>query len=88
MNWHWRNSMRPPRFFSFDARAALPLPLLIVYPRLSTICLAIIFLIVFRFLERKGLTFPSATRSARSWMVGRDRPGWPGVLKRKFIDYG
>ena len=29
MNWHWRNSMRVIRFFTFDARAALPLPLLL-----------------------------------------------------------
>ena len=23
-NWHWRNSMRPVRFFMMDARAAIP----------------------------------------------------------------
>ena len=31
VNWHWRNTMRPVRFLAFDARAALPLPLLLVH---------------------------------------------------------
>lgn len=88
LNWHWRNSMRPARFFSFDARAALPLPLLIIHPRISTIVLFIAFLIVFRYLERKGLTFPSAVRNFRAWFVGRDRPGWLGVFERRFRDFG
>ena len=88
MNWHWRNSMRPVRFLAFDARAALPLPLLIVYARLSTIILTIVTLMIFRFLERKGLTFPAAVRSIRSGVVGRHRPGWLSVYSKKFIDYG
>lgn len=88
MNWHWRNSMRVVRFFAFDARAAAPIPLLLVYARTSTLILTIITLLIFRFLENKGLTVPSALRNLRSWLVGADRPGWIGVRRRKFIDYG
>ncbi|MEM7680257.1 MAG: IcmT/TraK family protein [Pseudomonadota bacterium] len=88
VNWHWRNTMRPVRFFAFDARAGLPLPLLLVYARLSTFILAIIFLIIFRYLERKGLTFPAAMRTLRQNMVGRERPGWPGAYNKKFTDLG
>ncbi|MGB4057542.1 MAG: IcmT/TraK family protein [Alphaproteobacteria bacterium] len=88
MNWHWRNSMRTVRFMAFDARAALPLPLLLVYFRWSTLSLTIASLVFFRFLEQKGLTFPAALRNFRSWLVGRHRPGWIGVQHKKFNDYG
>ncbi|MGQ0527159.1 MAG: IcmT/TraK family protein [Alphaproteobacteria bacterium] len=88
MNWHWRNSMRTVRFLAFDARAALPIPLLLVYFRWSTVILTIVFLLVFRYLERKGLTFPAAMRNMRSWLVGKDRPGWVSAEHRKFVDYG
>ncbi len=88
MNWHWRNSMRVIRFFTFDARAALPLPLLLVYARLSTLILTVITMFAFRLLEQKGLTFPAALRSLRSGLVGDNRPGWISVQRRHFIDYG
>lgn len=88
VNWHWRNTMRPVRFLAFDARAALPLPLLLVYIRWSTIILTIVTLLVFRFLEQKGLTFPAAVRNIRSWIVGNERPGVLSSRKKKFIDHG
>jgi len=87
VNWHWRNSMKPVRFFAFDARAALPIPLLLVYLRWSSFTLAILFILVFRYLEQKGLTFPAALRALRAWLIGKDRPGLVGALKNKFIDY-
>lgn len=88
LNWHWRNSMQTVRFFAFDARAALPLPLLLVYARWSTFGLMICTLLLFRFLERKGLTVPAAVRNFRAWIVGAERPGLIGVRHRKFNDYG
>lgn len=92
LNWHWRNSMRTVRFFTFDARAAMPLPLLLVYARVSTIVLTIVTLVLFRFLEQRGLTFPAALRSLRREVVsvffGDDRPGLVGVHRRKFKDFG
>jgi hypothetical protein len=88
LNWHWRNSMRTVRFMAFDARASMPLPLLLVYARWSTLFLSIASLTFFRYLERKGLTFPAALRNFRSWLVGNERPGWIGVQRKKFTDYG
>lgn len=88
MNWHWRNSMRTVRFINFDGRAALPLPILLVYARMSTLVICIATLAFFRFLETKGLTFPSAMRNFRSWCVGRERPGWLRAHNKKFNDYG
>ncbi len=88
LNWHWRNSMRTIRFFGFDARAALPLPLLMLHFRTWTVVLMIINLLLFHYLEKKGLTVPSALRSFRVWLIGKDRPGWIGAHQRKFIDHG
>jgi len=88
LNWHWRNSMQTVRFFAFDSRSALPIPLLLVYARWSTIILMIASLFFFRYLERKGLTVPAAVRNFRSWVVGADRPGWLSVRRKKFRDYG
>lgn len=86
MNWHWRNSMRPVRFLAFDARAAITLPILLVYARTSTIILTVVVMLLFRYLERKGLTFPAALRNLRSWIVGSERPGWLGIHNKKFLD--
>ncbi len=88
VNWHWRNTMHPVRFFSFDARAGLPLPLLLIYFRPATIILTIITLLIFRFLERKGLTFPAAIRSMRTNFAGKERPGLLGAYNKKFQDFG
>ncbi len=88
MNWHWRNSMRVVRFFAFDARAAAPLPILLVYFRTSTFTLMILNLLVFRFLENKGLTVPAAVRNFRAWLIGVQRPAWVRVQHRSFKDFG
>ena len=87
VNWHWRYSMKPVRFFMFDARAAITLPVLILYFRLTTLVLTLMNFMFFRFLEQKGLTFPAALRNFRSWIVGKNRPRLVGVLKNKFVDY-
>lgn len=87
-NWHWRNSMRPVRFFNIDARAAIPFLLLLVYFRPITLFLAFLSTIIFIALEKRGLTFPSALRALRSWINGQHRPAWPAVRRRKFVDYG
>lgn len=89
VNWHWRNSMRSVRFFSFDARAAIVL--LLLFFRLSDpyawLFVALTFFF-FRFLEQRGLTFPAALRAFRMWIVGPERPGQVGVRRKKFRDFG
>ena len=87
-NWHWRNSMRPARFFAFDARAAIPFFVLIFYFRPVTLALATLSTIIFSILEKKGLTFPSALRSLRTWLNGEKRPAWLTMRRRRFVDYG
>jgi len=89
MNWHWRNSMRPTRFGPFDSRAAIPLCILIFRLADWRIWLLMgVNLILFRYLERKGLTFPAALRTLRVNIVGKDRPGWLSVQTKQFQDFG
>lgn len=86
-NWHWRNSMRPIRFFAFDARAAIPYIFLLVYARLITLTIAIIVTGIFWFFERRGLTVSAAMRKLRSWLCGPNRPAWIKYKHRKIVDY-
>lgn len=86
-NWHWRNSMRPIRFFAFDARAAIPYVFLLLYARLVTLVICVIVTAIFAILERMGLTVPSALRKFRSWLVGPRRPAWISIRRRRMIDY-
>ena len=87
-NWHWRNSMRPVRFFTLDARAALPFIVLLVYFRWSTLFVTILVTIIFKLLESRGLTFPAALRSLRVWIVGGNRYAWLPHRRRRMIDHG
>ena len=87
LNWHWRNSMRPARFFGVDARAAIPFLVLLVYFRPVTLFITIMTVLVFQFLEKKGLTFPAALRNLRAWIVGVNRPGYLSPFHKKFEDY-
>jgi intracellular multiplication protein IcmT len=87
-NWHWRNSMRPVRFFNLDARAAIPFLILLVYFRPISLLVTIVVTSVFKYLEYKGLTFPAALRALRVWILGNWRPGWLQLRHRKTIDYG
>ncbi len=80
--------MRPARFFNIDARAAIPFLILLVYFRPITLFLTAASTFIFVMLEKRGLTFPSAMRSLRSWFNGQSRPAWVAVRKRKFIDHG
>ena len=88
LNWHWRDTMRTIRFMGFDARVAFLVPLWLMYLRLVTIVLTVIVFYIFNMLEKRGLTFPSALRALRCWLLGQDRPGLLGVHKHKFRDYG
>ena len=88
MNWHWRDSMRVIRFAGWDARVAFLIPVWLLYLRWSTIILSFMVFYIFKFMENKGLNFPSAIRALRSWLIGRARPGITGVAVHKFVDYG
>lgn len=88
INWHWRDTMRPVRFVSWDARVAFLVPVWLLYLRWSTIILSFVVFYTFKYFENKGLTFPAALRALRCWFLGRERPGQIGVASHKFIDYG
>jgi len=87
-NWHWRNSMRPVRFFALDARAAIPFFVTLFYFRTTTVVLTIIVTATFMFLERRGLTFDSSLRAFRCWFLGQKRPAWISYHRKKMVDYG
>jgi len=87
-NWHWRNTMRPVRFFNMDARAGIPYFALLVYARPITLFFVIISTAVFKLMEKRGLTFPAALRAFRVWMFGDFRPGWLSMRRRRFKDFG
>ncbi len=88
MNWHWRNSMRPARFFNLDARAVFPFLILLVHMRTYTLVLTILFTLIFIYLERRGLTFDASLRAFRLWIVGNKRPAWLSRSHRRMVDYG
>lgn len=88
VNWHWRNTMKPVRFFGVDARAAIPFFILLFYFRWITFIIAIVSTMTFLAFEKRGLTFPSALRAFRSWFNGQHRPAWVALRRRKFTDYG
>lgn len=88
LNWHWRNSMRPVRFFGFDAKAAIPFMVLLLHARLTTLIFCILVVALFWFLEKRGLTFPAAMRSTRHFFFGNFRPAWASHKYRRLKDYG
>lgn len=87
-NWHWRNSMRPVRFFALDARAAIPFFITLFHFRLVTVVLTIMFTTVFVLLEQRGLSFDASLRKFRCWFLGQKRHGWISYNRKKMVDYG
>ena len=87
-HWHWRNTMKPVRFFQFDARAGFFIVLVLVHFRYWTVGLLLTVLVLFWILERKGLSFAAAIRAARAWFVGGYRPAWIYTRRRKMLDTG
>lgn len=88
VNWHWRNSMRPIRFFSFDVKAIIPFCILLFYARVSTLVLCFLVTIFFWVLEKKGLTFDAAMRASRLFFFGDFRPALTKFRHRKLKDFG
>ena len=87
-NWHWRNTMRPVRFFNMDARAGIPYLMLLLYARPITLFFVIISTVTFKIMEKRGLTFPAALRAFRVWLFGDERPGWLRFRRRTMKDFG
>ena len=88
INWHWRNTMRPVRFFNMDARAGVPYFMLLIYARPITLVFVLITTVTFKIMEKRGLTFPAALRAFRLWLFGDERPGWLTIRRRTMKDFG
>lgn len=87
-DWHWRNSMKPTRFFMLDARAALAFCLLLLHFRPWTLALTAFVCLAFFIAERYGLSFDAALRALRCFIVGPRRPNLIWTSKRRMVDYG
>jgi intracellular multiplication protein IcmT len=85
---HWRNSGKPIRFFIVDARAFTATFFFLIHARPWTFGLALFVMIVFWFMERRGLSFRAALRAFRSWFLGIRRPATSRRQIRRWIDYG
>ncbi len=85
---HWRNSMKPTRFFFMDARAALFFLVLMMHFRLWTFLAVLTITVIFWMAERFGLTYGAALRAVRLYIIGPNRPSLIWTSKRRMIDYG
>lgn len=81
---HWRYTGRSPKLGPFDATALFPLGLFILWWRLWTLVIAIIGVVFFLVLSRRGINAVIALRLARGWLAGRVRPARrPGMGARR-----
>lgn len=85
---HWRDTARPVRFFTVDARASFPLLLALMHMRKWTLGFALVVIVIFFILERFGLTLPLAMRRLRLFFIGNKRPAMVKAKKRTFLDRG
>ena len=85
---HWRNSMKPARFFFMDARAAVPFVVVLLHLRWYTLVGAAITTLIFYIMETRGLGFAAALRAFRVWLVTRKRPNVMNANKTRLVDYG
>lgn len=88
MDDHWRNSQKIARFFVFDARLFFIIIAFMFHIATWTLVLALLAITFFYILESLGLTFESALRSMRSWILGENRPAFTRRLRRRWVDYG
>jgi intracellular multiplication protein IcmT len=84
---HWRNSMKPARFFFMDARAAVPFVFTLLHLRLWTIALAATTTLIFYILEQRGMSFDAALRAMRVWFVGNKRPNIRPSNRHRMVDF-
>ena len=88
VRWHWRNTMKPVRFFMLDGRIVFFVVLVLLHARPWTIYLLFGVGVIFWILERRGLSFAAALRALRLWFIGINRPAWIYSRRRTFLDSG
>lgn len=80
--------MKPARFFMLDARAAWPVLVMLLHMRIYTILFALFVMLVFYILEQRGLSFFSALRAFRVWIVTKKRPNYRPSDLTRMVDFG
>ncbi len=86
--WHFRNTMKTVRFFFLDYRASVFVIMVLLHARTWTIMLAVSSTVLFWMFERRGLSFSSACRAIRVWILGAHRPAIVYTRRRKLTDTG
>jgi len=86
--WHWRNTMKPAKFFFLDAMAMFPWVIVLVYARTTTVAFAILVTTIFWMVEKKGYTVTAALRALRVFIIGNNRPAIYWYRRRKLLDTG
>lgn len=87
MDIHWRNTQKPVRFLFLDARAFLGIILFLVHARTWVLVLVCFYIFMFWIFEKRGLSFESAVRAIRCWLLGRNRPANSRLAIRRMIDF-
>lgn len=84
---HWRDTMRPARFFTLDARAGFVVLLALMHLRWWTLLIVAATLALFWWLERRGMPFEAALRGLRAFFAGDARPALRRIKTRHRVDY-
>ena len=83
----WRDSMRPVRFYVFDARLLILLAPWLFLPTWWTTGIAVAAMLTCRAAEARGYRFRAALRALRALSAGRRRALHAARLRR-FTDFG
>ena len=83
----WRDSMRPVRFYGFDARLLILLAPWLFLPTWWTTAAVVAAMLACRAAEARGYRFRAALRGLRRMSAGRRRALHAGRLRR-FTDFG
>ena len=84
---HWRDTMRPVRFYLIDARLLVLLVLWLFVPTWWTAVAAVLAVTALRVAEARGYRLHAALRRVRAWSAGR-RPALHAGRGRRFVDFG
>ena len=83
----WRDTMRPVRFYVFDARLLILLTPWLFLPAWWTTAVVLAAVLACRAAEARGYRFRAAIGALRALSAGRRRALHAGRLRR-FVDFG
>ena len=83
----WRDTMRPVRFYVFDARLLMLAAPWLFYPGWWTTAVVLAAMLACRAAEARGYRLPAAARALRARAAGRRR-ALHAARERRFVDFG